>query len=214
MPSNKTKRDIKIKRKKTRFTKSKKHRVRSSKIYKTFMIGSKGGFYSFDSAEDCEYEPHELKWPKNFGCDGTETLITLLPGTIVDRFGSNFGYYLGQDNEMFGKRSLPYVKPLKQCKQVYYEKLNSKKIRYTRFLIKKPLTVASCKIASAFYYDGNGTQFRLVPESIVQTEESEISDKLDPPAPNINETKTPNIGELIKLGYLEEITVSKIPDFM
>ena len=198
MPSNKTKKSTKIKRKKTRFTKSKKYKARTSKIHKTFMVGSKGG--SFDSLEDCEYEPHELKWPENYGCDGNETIITLPPGTILDRFGSNFGYYLGQDNEMFNKRSLPYVKPLQQCKPVYYEKLNSKKIRYTRFLIKKPLKVASCKIASAFYHTGNGIQFRLVPESIVQTEEYEISDKLDPPAPNINETKTPNIAELIKLG--------------
>ena len=85
-------------------------------------------------------------YPANNGAvKGTEKMTHLMPGDIVDRFGSEGGKYLAPANTAVEKRALPY---------------NTDLSNYHQYEVVKPFQVEESIIAPAFRQPGGGTQYR------------------------------------------------------
>jgi hypothetical protein len=153
----------------------------------------------------CEYGSKEkANWPKYYGCSVLERKITLEPGAIIDRFGGNYGYYLGDKKSTYTMRSLNIIKPYLRCEEEYKKKLKKGEIVYREFVILKPLKVKTCKIIHAFGNSGGGVQYRLFEKSIKEHVN---------PKPDLNNAKIPNIGDLIAYGYIAPIPIHSLPKF-
>jgi Tuberculosis necrotizing toxin len=113
-----------------------------------------------------------LAWPKDDGCKAAAVSQTLVPGTLIDRFGDESGSYFSPKGESFGKRALPYV-----CSQT----------AYTVYRVIRPLHVSSCEAVAWFGEPGGATQYktdepvsRLRKEGEIQT----VADNVPPPCDN------------------------------
>ena len=86
-----------------------------------------------------------LDWPKNDGCAGAPASQTLAAGTLIDRFGNEYGSYFSPKGASFASRALPYV-----CSQT----------QYTVYRVIRPLHVATCNAAAWFGEPGGATQYK------------------------------------------------------
>jgi hypothetical protein len=86
-----------------------------------------------------------LDWPKNDGCAAAPVSQTLAVGTLIDRFGNEYGSYFSPKGASFAARALPYV-----CAQT----------QYTVYRVTRPLHVATCKAVAWFGEPGGATQYK------------------------------------------------------
>ena len=90
-------------------------------------------------------------------------------GDLLDRYGADFGFYLGNNISNYDEHSLFHVRPDAGCEDYYYDKLQGaggyKKLEY-KFKVLNPFNVRLCTIAPFFEHTGRGTQYRLYPGSI------------------------------------------------
>lgn len=91
-------------------------------------------------------------WPANFGfAPGKDSIVTLSPGTQIDRFGRPTGGFLSPEGTPFGDRALP---------------ADSYNAEYHVYEVKKPIHgVRSGPAEPWFNQPGNGTQYQL-PQSV------------------------------------------------
>ncbi len=106
----------------------------------------------FDNPKYFNQKTGEIVWPPNGGAvPGTTKNVTLKPGTLVDRYGDDFGTYTSPINTPYEQRALP---PGTDSKP------------YSQFEVLKPIdAVEQGEIAAWFDLPGGGTQYCL-PESI------------------------------------------------
>lgn len=86
-----------------------------------------------------------LKWPDHDGAQGAITETTLAPGTLIDRFGSDFGVYFSPKGIPYAQRALPYACDLRA---------------YRIFRVEKSMPVGSATIAPWFDEPGLGIQYK------------------------------------------------------
>jgi hypothetical protein len=84
-----------------------------------------------------------ISWPPNDGCASASESRVLPAGTLIDRFGSEYGSFFSPRGESFKARAVPYV-----CSQMDY--------RVYRVL--KPISVKVCKAAPWFGEPGGALQ--------------------------------------------------------
>ncbi|MGY0195828.1 TNT domain-containing protein [Leptothrix sp. BB-4] len=77
-------------------------------------------------------------------------MVTLQPGTKVDRYGPPTGTYLSPEGVPYDARALPP---------------GSKADGYSQFTVIKPFTVEKADVAPAFDKTGGGVQFRVITPS-------------------------------------------------
>ena len=94
----------------------------------------------------------QINWPPNDGCDGTEKSETLPQGTLVDRYGSDYGTFFAQPGTPYEARALPY---------------DTSTLPYHIYIVAQPLTVLECRIAPWFGEPGGGEQYKA-PENALQ----------------------------------------------
>lgn len=99
--------------------------------------GGSGKYYNADGSPI---------WPPNRGFDGEPVTITLEPGTRVDRYGYDGGYFVSPEGTSYTERALP---------------VGTDKKPYTVFEIVKPVEVQSGKIAPWFGEKGGGIQYEF-----------------------------------------------------
>jgi len=118
----------------------------------------------------------QINWPPDHGCvSGTKEKDTLKEGQLVDRFGDDTGYFLGDAGDYYVYRSLPYFgsldnnavkKDLNQIRNDYIRKYNENTLKhnpaynYKQYRVLKQFDVEKCKIASWFGFEGQATQYR------------------------------------------------------
>ena len=188
--------------------------IRKNKKRKAFLVGG-------DDDPFCDYKNNEKVWPINFGCElnETEKEITLPIGTIIDRFGHNYGYYFGDPSSSFDKRSLSLLKPGKSCEPLYIERMKDNSIAYNEYRVKKEFKVKTCTIAPAFNHTGHGIQYRLFEGSL-----GNVNNLLYPIKPKTNQSDAngnsinremfvPNVQELIDNQYIALNNIGTIPSF-
>ncbi|WP_419227300.1 glycohydrolase toxin TNT-related protein [Alteromonas sp. OM2203] len=88
----------------------------------------------------------QLYWPTNMGFVGGSTNGTLRPGTRIDRYGTENGFFVSPAGTPFGQRALPQ---------------GFQNSPYTMYEVLRPIPVRSGFIAPAFGQPGLGTQHIL-----------------------------------------------------
>lgn len=91
------------------------------------------------------------EWPSNRGVMGDTFKYVLLPGTKIDRYGSEYGFFTSPEGIPYRSRSL---KPGTDGKT------------YSVYEVQKPITVDVGEIAPWFGYEGHGIQYEL-PEKVI-----------------------------------------------
>lgn len=89
--------------------------------------------------------PNWLNWPPGDGSQGDTSEITLAPGTLIDRFGSDGGAYFSPKGTPYAQRALPYICDLRA---------------YRVFRVEKSLAVTSGTIKPWFDQAGLGLQYK------------------------------------------------------
>lgn len=111
---------------------------KASEMYETQTYeGGSGKYYNADGSPI---------WPPNRGFDGEPVNTTLEPGTMVDRYGYDGGYFASPEGTSYTERALP---------------VGTDKKPYTVFEIVKPVEVQSGKIAPWFGEKGGGIQYEF-----------------------------------------------------
>ena len=151
---------------------------------------------------DCSFDWTTLKWPDFNGCDGREQSLTFQVGETYDRYGSEKGYFLGDLRNTFDQRSMAAMKPGARCSHVFRNRLLSKEQQYRQYRVLKPFVVKTCKVAPFFGHPGGGIQYRLFPGTIPLNEQSLIEYKTNEAA---GDHLKPNVEEMVKLGYLQDV---------
>jgi hypothetical protein len=213
--------NYKIKQTKQR-KKQKRHNKKTRKNKRYIKKNKKNNYwvttkYGGNIDNNCEYDSQNINWPKNFGCIDNETEVTLEPDTMIDRFGNETGFFLGDVTSSYDQRSLPSVKPDYNCEPIYNQKIQDHTLPYNLYKVIKPFNVKICTIAPWFEHTGYGKQYRLFVNSISDVNEQNMISPKDKPFPapeQIPGIKTPNISEMIQMGYLTRIhDISDIPKF-
>ncbi|WP_416054434.1 TNT domain-containing protein [Pectobacterium polonicum] len=91
------------------------------------------------------------EWPPNRGFDGDSSKFTLLPGSTIDRYGSEYGTFASPEGTPYRDRAL---------------KPGSDGRPYNLYEVTKPITVDAGDIKGWFGYEGGGTQYEL-PDKII-----------------------------------------------
>jgi hypothetical protein len=158
---------------------------------------------------DCHFDFKTIKWPDSNGCAEKERSIRFKVGEIYDRYGYPGGFFIGNLKNTFDERSMMSVKSGRRCKVVFRNKLMSGRQQYHQYRVLKPFTVKTCTVAPFFGHPGGGVQYRLFSGSIPEHEKSMIDVKT-----NEDEKDKPNVGEMVKLGYLQDLgNKIKFPKF-
>ena len=117
----------------------------------------------------------QIHWPPNDGFSATPVPEILPPGTLVDRFGSDYGSFFSPAGAAYGKRALPYV-----CRHQ----------AYTIYRVAAPLPVWVGRAAPWFDQQGGATQFetdataaRMIRESVLVPIERDAPDVDAPDRP-------------------------------
>ena len=90
-----------------------------------------------------DYQSLSGFWPENNGALGNWTRQFLMPGTEIDRFGSNFGKYFSPKGTPLNMRALP----------------EGNTGVYNAYKVVKPFEVQTSTIAPAFGKIGLGKQY-------------------------------------------------------
>ena len=96
----------------------------------------------FDFAKGLGSAPKPV-YPPNNGVLGSSGSATLVPGTTIDRFGSDFGRFVSPEGTPFIQRSLPS---------------SSASAPYSVFQVAKPFEVQAGQVAPWFGMPGGGVQ--------------------------------------------------------
>jgi hypothetical protein len=99
----------------------------------------------FDFAKGLGPAPKPV-YPPNNGFLGSSGSATLVPGTTIDRFGSDFGRFAAPEGTPFIQRSLPS---------------SSASAPYSVFQVAKPFEVQAGQAAPWFGMPGLGVQYQL-----------------------------------------------------
>ncbi|MDR2088480.1 MAG: TNT domain-containing protein [Clostridiales Family XIII bacterium] len=89
-----------------------------------------------------------VKWPINNGFEGAPVAKTLMPGTIVDRYGGETGKFVSPQGTPYANRSLP---PSSDARP------------YNAYEVVKPIDVKSGKISPWFDQPGGGNAVSACP---------------------------------------------------
>lgn len=193
-------------------TKTKKRFMKYRRVYRKKIGG--------EDDPVCDYKSSEKIWPTNFGCElnEVEKEIIIKKGTILDRFGHNYGYYFGDPSSSFDERSLTLIKPNKECEPLYKKRVADSTIVYRAYRVEKEFKVKECNIAPAFRHNGQGVQYRLFEGSLTENNLLfPIKPKRDQSDAKGNKVErdmyVPNVQELIDNQYISLIPANTIPDF-
>ncbi|WP_155276864.1 glycohydrolase toxin TNT-related protein, partial [Pectobacterium atrosepticum] len=100
--------------------------------------------------ESSNFSDHN-EWPPNRGFDGDSSKFTLLPGSTIDRYGTEYGTFASPEGVPYRDRAL---------------KPGSDGRPYNVYEVVKPITVDAGDIKGWFGYEGGGTQYEL-PDKII-----------------------------------------------
>lgn len=105
----------------------------------------------FDNPKYYDQETGDVHWPPNGGVEGEPRTVTLEPGTKIDRYGYDGGYYTSPMDTPYEQRA---VAP------------GTDQRPYSQFEVVKPIeAVEEGKIAPLFDEPGGGIQYEM-PDSI------------------------------------------------
>jgi hypothetical protein len=100
-------------------------------------------------------------WPKDNGCvEGTHKSIVLPKGTIIDRFGSEYGQFIALPETSYDERAIPYMANTDDCETKYKQTYNNTNTNpdnnYHQYEIisNEGLRVDECEIAPSFGHGG------------------------------------------------------------
>ncbi|MGI8490943.1 glycohydrolase toxin TNT-related protein [Pectobacterium sp. S5] len=108
-----------------------------------------------ESSNFLDYSTHN-EWPPNRGFDGESSKFTLLPGSTIDRYGTEYGTFASPEGVPYRDRAL---KPGADGRP------------YNVYEVVKPITVDAGDIKGWFGYEGGGTQYEL-PDKIINLVEN------------------------------------------
>jgi len=130
-----------------------------------------------------QIDPATIQWPSDFGCDiGSKRIITLQPGTYIDRFGPPSGFFVSpviKQPYSYSERSLPWLgitntkKTLTNGrersirKEYYYMDYENPLIKidedqYHIYKVQEAIDgVEACTAAPYFDYPGGAVQYKL-----------------------------------------------------
>jgi hypothetical protein len=101
-----------------------------------------------------------INWPPNNGFAIQPTVLVLLPGALIDRFGASTGTFFSPEGAPYGKRALPYV-----C--LHQE--------YTVYRVLLPLPVWVGTAAPWFEQPGGATQIETDASAARLLQDGEIT---------------------------------------
>ena len=87
-----------------------------------------------------------INWPPNRGFHGPSQKLTLQPGTMIDRYGTDYGTFVSPVGTSYGERALPYEEGTRT---------------YSQFEVVTPITVDAGTTAPWFGQPGMGIQYEL-----------------------------------------------------
>jgi hypothetical protein len=99
-----------------------------------------------DTPPDPSCPRGDLNWPPNAGALGPSRRVTLPKGTVIDRYGSDWGDYTSPDGIPFEQRAMPP---------------SGKSSPYSRFRLNEDIEVDEATIAPWFGEPGMGVQYKL-----------------------------------------------------
>jgi hypothetical protein len=115
-------------------------------------------------------------WPKDNGCvEGTHKSIILPKGTIIDRFGSEYGQFVALPNTSYDERAIPYMANTNECETKYNETYSNTNTgtdnNYHQYEIisNDGLRVDECEIAPAFGHGGKKHSKQFFSKDNIQT---------------------------------------------
>ena len=88
---------------------------------------------------------NHITWPPDDGCASPAVPITLPPGMVIDRFGSEGGNFFSAPDQSFAARAMPYICP---------------RMAYTVYRVKQPIPAQACPAAPWFGEPGGAPQFK------------------------------------------------------
>ncbi len=118
-------------------------------------------------------DPATIQWPPDFGCHiETKRIITLQPGTYIDRFGPPSGFFVSpvvKQPYSYSERSLPWlgITNTKERRDYYYMDYENPLIpidedQYHIYKVQESINdVEACTAAPYFDYTGGAIQYRL-----------------------------------------------------
>ncbi|WP_155407565.1 glycohydrolase toxin TNT-related protein, partial [Yersinia pseudotuberculosis] len=106
---------------------------------------------SREAREASNFKQHN-EWPPNRGFSGIPKKIELQPGTLIDRYGHEYGTFTSPKGVPYRHRSL---------------KPGTDGTPYNVYEVKEPIIVMSGKAAPWFGYEGGGMQYEL-PKKVIE----------------------------------------------
>lgn len=159
------------------------------------------------------------RWPGNYGCRTRHNKREyVLQGTPLDRFGGDWGVYLGKPTDSFISRSMNRISNRNLNKyQEYYTSdkhhLLPATHQYHLYQVNRPIYTFSCIAAAAFDKPGGAKQF-LVPAIDLTTTVLPLS-LLDAHTelvdPNVGPTRFYKVSYLIAQNVLTEVAPARFP---
>jgi nicrotizing toxin Mtb-like protein len=117
-----------------------------------------GGGHTHPLLDPTMYDPvrRNISWPANGGAvTGSEKIVTLPPGTFIDRMGSGRGSYFSPKGTPIDDRGILAVDPYELQKKGALQHSE-----HSSFEVMKPIDVTESKVAPAFYAEGGGIQYK------------------------------------------------------
>jgi hypothetical protein len=161
-------------------------------------------------------------WPGNYGCrTRSNKQEYLFEGTPLDRFGGEWGVYLGKPTDSYMSRSMNRIsnRNLNKYHEYYTtdkHHLLPKSHKYHLYEVNKPIYTYRCTTAAAFDKPGGAKQF-LVPAIDIQDANdlplslsARDSDMVDR---RVGQTKFYKISYLLAQNVLTEIEPSRFPSW-
>jgi len=105
---------------------------------------------SFRAESNFDVFKWEKEWPPNDGFLRSPSRITLEPGILIDRYGSNYGSFVSPEGGSYRSRAL---------------KPGSDSELYKVFEVQQPIDVDAGTIKPWFGYEGMGEQY-LLPDRV------------------------------------------------
>lgn len=159
------------------------------------------------------------RWPGNYGCrTQANKKEYVLQGTLLDRFGGDWGVYLGKPVDSFISRSMNRISNRNLNKyQEYYTSdkhhLLPATHKYHLYEVNKPIYTFSCIAAAAFDKPGGAKQFLVPAIHLTATElplslSDEHAELVDP---NVGPTRFYKVSYLVAQNVLTEVAPTRFP---
>jgi hypothetical protein len=190
---------------------------------KKFMGGAARGTQPSLTADELNRWAFQSdNWPGNYGCrTRSNKKEYLFEGTTLDRFGGEWGVYLGKPTDSYMSRSMNRISNRNMNKYREYYTTNKHHLlpdshKYHLYEVSKPIYTYRCTTAAAFDKPGGAKQF-LVPAIDIQdanelplslsARDSVMVDR------RVGQTRFYKISYLLAQNVLREVAPSRFPSW-